>query len=293
MIPCKTFVVPTVCTEPRVTALSGSDTALVESTRAGNPDAFLELWTRHFEAVVGVARRLVADESSVLSVVNDAFAVVMVDIAQDRYAHDRVGLEPFRLSVYKAVADLVGHPRPSVASDVPLLRALRRLPARLQSVVWYVDVEEMDWDEVERLVGEGPAEVRTAYRLAHTNLRAEWVMALLEDQTIPDGCAWNLRRTSSRAAGWLSWTATRRYDRHLRGCTWCQELGEGLGDPAAALACQASRIFDPCERAVDGASVSIPDLVAIQHQESWTSGRGRRRKNGKNGTYVPLGSRED
>lgn len=271
MIPCRTLVVPTVDTMPPGRAFGGSDTALVEATRTGDPDAFLELWTRHFDAVVRLARRLVADEASVLSVVNDAFAVVMIDIAQDRYAHDRVGMEPFRLSVYKAVADLVGHPHPSGASSPPILRALHRLPPRLQAVAWYVDVEEMSWGEVERLVGEGPAEVRTAYRLAHTNLRAEWVMALLEDETIPDGCAWNLRRISSRAAGWLSWSATRRYDRHLRGCTWCQELAEALKAPASALACEASRVFDPRGRAADDTCAPTPDGALIRNREAETA----------------------
>jgi DNA-directed RNA polymerase specialized sigma24 family protein len=249
--PSSALVVPTVGTRAQVRALGDSDIALVEATRTGDPDAFLELWTRHVEAVVCLARRLVADENAVSSVVNDAFAVVMIDIAQDRYAHDRVGLEPFRLSVYTAVADLLGHPRPGGRSSVPVLRALHRLPPRMQSVVWYVDVEEMGWGEVERLVGEGPAEVRTAYRLAHTTLRAEWVMDLLEDETVPDGCVWNLRRTGSRAAGWLSWSAARRYDRHLRGCTWCQELAEALRSPTSVLAHEARLVFDVAPRPED------------------------------------------
>jgi hypothetical protein len=241
-IPSSSLVVPTVGTMAPVRALGDSDIALVEATRTGDPDAFLELWTRHVEAVARLARRLVADESAVSSV---------IDIAQDRYAHDRVGLEPFRLSVYKAVADLLGHPRPGGRSSVPVLRALHRLPPRMQSVVWYVDVEEMGWGEVERLVGEGPAEVRTAYRLAHTTLRAEWVMDLLEDETVPDACVWNLRRTGSRAAGWLSWSAARRYDRHLRGCTWCQELAEALSSPASVLAHEAYLVLDVALRPED------------------------------------------
>jgi len=230
-----TPLVPTVGAAEPARLRGVSDALLVEFTRTGDPDAFPELWTRHIDAVVHLTRRLVADPDSVLPVVKDAFAIVKIDIAQDRYAHHHVGVEPFRVSVYRAVADLVGRSLPSGASRPPILRALHQLPPRFQALLWYLDVEAMSLGDVELLVGESPAEMQTAHRLALTNLRAEWLLALLDYPTLPSACVWNLRRTNSRAADWLSKTATQRYDHHLRECRWCQNLAVDLQSPGQAL----------------------------------------------------------
>lgn len=222
---------------------TSGDFALIEETRSGSPDAFLELWVRHVSSVARFTYRLVGSEAATQSVMNDAFAAVMLDIARDRPDHHRIGLEPFRLSVYRAVADLVGHPLPNGDAYPAVLRGLRQLSPRFQSVLWYRDVEAIRTHEVGRLLGEGPTDIITARTPALSSLRTEWILTLLDDPTVRDPCAWNLRRITSRATGSLSWASTTRYDRHLRGCPWCQSLGRDLDSPATALVREAVRIF--------------------------------------------------
>jgi len=219
------------------------DLALIEETRSGSPDAFLELWVRHVSSVARFTYRLIGSEAATHSVINEAFAAVMLDIARDRPDRHRIGLEPFRLSVYRAVADLVGHPLPSRDAVPAVLRGLRRLSPRLQSILWYRDVEAVQAREVGRLLGESPADIVSARSPALERLRAEWILTLLEDPTVRDSCAWNLRRAGSRSTGSLSWASTARYDRHQRGCSWCQSLGQDLDSPATALVREAVRIF--------------------------------------------------
>lgn len=207
---------------------SSSDTLLVERTRARDVDAFLELWTRHADAAARVAARLLPPGARTESVVNDAFASVLLDITQDRDP-----MRPFRVIVYQAVCRLVG----SVdVDDLPqVLRALGHLPLRSQAVLWYHDVERLPMAEVERLVGDGPAELRTVRRHALLSLRAEWAIEKVMDPEVADACAWCVTRLRARSAGWLPAPAKQRFDRHVRSCAHCHEFLEQVDDIPGAL----------------------------------------------------------
>lgn len=205
-----------------------SDSLLVESTRSGDANAFLDLWSRHSRAVALVAARLTPPGERPGAVVNDAFAAVLTDITLDR---DPAG--PFRVLAYKAVLRLVG--RTDLDEPVPLVRALGHLPSRAQSVLWYRDVEGLSEAEVALLVGEGPVEQRTVRRQALLALRAEWAIEKVMDPAVSDMCAWSATRLRARAAGWLTPSALQRFDRHVASCADCTEFVEQVGDLPATL----------------------------------------------------------
>ena len=204
--------------EPPQTGAVISDSHLVEEARAGDHDAYLQLWVRHVEAVRQVAATAPVD-GSVERFVNRAFARVLEQIRGDR---DPLG--PFRAYLLTVLHAEFGVPDDTALPATNVLRAFRRLPVRAQTVLWYSVVEHRAPRETAVFVGEAESAIVPLLDASVEQLRAEWLVELICDPTLTDTCAWLVQRAAARARGELRQVAADRFDRHLAGCATCQEF---------------------------------------------------------------------
>lgn len=196
--------------------LTISDSYLVEQVREGDLDAYLELWDRHVGSARAVAATALASDVEVESAVNSAFSRVLGQITIDL---DPVG--PFRPYLLHMVHEEFGVWEREALPLTNVLRAFRRLPLRVQTVLWYSVVEELEVREVATLTGENIDELRALLAQSIEYLRAEWIVELICDPTISDTCAWLVQRADARARRELGEISADRFDRHLAGCAVC------------------------------------------------------------------------
>ncbi|SDB94864.1 hypothetical protein SAMN05216410_1116 [Sanguibacter gelidistatuariae] len=196
-----------------------SDSYLVEQVRDGNLDAYLELWDRHVESARAVASTADVDDGEVESVVNRAFSRVLGQITINL---DPLG--PFRPYLFHMLQEEFGVRERAALPLTNVLRAFRRLPVRVQTVLWYSVVEELETLEVATLTGEKVEDLTPLLIQSIDHLRAEWLVELICDPTISDTCAWLVQRTDARVRGELGQISADRFDRHLTDCEVCAEF---------------------------------------------------------------------
>ncbi|MCO7272075.1 zf-HC2 domain-containing protein [Cellulosimicrobium cellulans] len=226
------------------------DVELADAVRAGDVDAYAELWGRHAGAGRAAARRLTAtyDPDDLLQ---EAFARILH--ALQAGAGPTGPFRPYLYTTLRAVAASWSRtPAPFPVDEVPevadardattevlersvTVRAFRRLPERWQSVLWYTEVEGMEPREAGPLLGlSAPATAALAYR-AREGLRREWLQAHVETDAVAPECRWTAERLGDHARGTLSPSARDRVEDHLTGCLACSILAEEVDDVASRL----------------------------------------------------------
>jgi RNA polymerase sigma factor (sigma-70 family) len=226
------------------------DVELADAVRAGDVDAYAELWGRHAGAGRAAARRLTAsyDPDDLLQ---EAFARILH--ALQAGAGPTGPFRPYLYTTLRAVAASWSRaPAPFPVDEVPevadvrdattevlersvTVRAFRRLPERWQSVLWYTEVEGMEPREAGPLLGlSAPATAALAYR-AREGLRREWLQAHVATDAVAPECRWTAARLGDHARGTLSPTARDRVEDHLTGCLSCSILAEEVDDVASRL----------------------------------------------------------
>ncbi|WP_264030128.1 zf-HC2 domain-containing protein [Cellulosimicrobium sp. SH8] len=226
------------------------DVELADAVRAGDVDAYAELWGRHAGAGRAAARRLTAtyDPDDLLQ---EAFARILH--ALQAGAGPTGPFRPYLYTTLRAVAASWSRtPAPFPVDEVPevadardattevlersvTVRAFRRLPERWQSVLWYTEVEGMEPREAGPLLGlSAPATAALAYR-AREGLRREWLQAHVATDAVAPECRWTAERLGDHARGTLSPTARDRVEDHLTGCLACSILAEEVDDVASRL----------------------------------------------------------
>ncbi|UKJ64992.1 sigma-70 family RNA polymerase sigma factor [Cellulosimicrobium cellulans] len=227
-----------------------ADAELADAVRAGDADAYAELWERHAGAGRAAARRLTAsyDPDDLLQ---EAFARILHALQSG--AGPTGPFRPYLYTTLRAVAASWSRtPAPFPVEEVPevadvrdattevlersvTVRAFRRLPERWQSVLWYTEVEGMEPREVGPLLGlSAPATAALAYR-AREGLRREWLQAHVATDAVAPGCRWTAERLGDHARGTLSTTTRDRVEEHLTGCLACSIRAEEVDDVASRL----------------------------------------------------------
>lgn len=196
-----------------------SDSHLVEEVRAGDRDAYLQLWVRHVDIARRVAATASASDSSVEDVVNRAFSRVLGQITVDL---DPLG--PFRPYLLRMIHEEFGVREGEALPSTNVLRAVRRLPVRAQTILWYSVVEERTPTEIAMYMGEDVDALAPLLEQSIEDLRAEWLVELVCDPSLTDTCAWLVQRAGARIRGDLRQVAADRFDRHLTGCEDCQQF---------------------------------------------------------------------
>ena len=232
--------------------LAHGDAALAELARAGNSEAFAELWSRHVGAGTVAARQFsgIADADDIVS---ESYLRIFRAMQHGGGPH-----EAFRPYLYRTIRNIAldwrakqvavsleetaeleepdSDPQLAVLENVVTARAFRELPERWQAVLWYIDVEGMSPAEAAPMVGLSPNATSALSLRAREGFKKAWLQAHVNDLTVPAECRWTNERMAQYSRRTLSPRARGRFDRHLEGCVRCSILIEEIGDLSGHLA---------------------------------------------------------
>lgn len=230
-------------------AQEASDAELIAAVRAGDEDAYAQLYRRHHGPALRYARSLASSSAEAEDLVADAFTRVLAALRTGNGPDE--AFRPYLLSaVRNAFYDLTRRANrerpvddltpfapeapfvdPVLAKDERRLVALAfsELPERWQTVLWHTEVEGEKPASVAPLLGiSANAVAALAYR-AREGLRERYLHVHLSSTT-DEQC----RRTTERLAAYtrkkLSKSETRQVHQHLDGCNRCRLLFTELAD---------------------------------------------------------------
>ena len=264
-----------------------TDRELVRAGAAGSSEAFAELYRRHSDAAVRVARGVLANGDDAADAVGEAFTKVFGHISGGRFSDD-VEFRPYllaatrnaavdqvrragRLAPTPDLADLeAGSPRPGPSDTIVgneeselVAQAFRDLPGRWQSVLWLTEVEGMPPREAAQMLGLSANNVAQLATRARARLRERFLQAHVRNHAGP-GCQDTVDRLGAYLAGTLSVGARRSVDDHLAGCEPCRVRLAEVEDLGGAL----RRVVIP-----------LPLLAAVA--ERLAGGNAGRRRHGR------------
>lgn len=216
------------------------DAALADLVRAGDPDAFGVLWSRHAAAGGAAARQFasIADPEDIVSEAylrvlrtlqngggpTEAFRPYLYRTIRNVALDWRDKTNSISLEVAPELEDIDSDPETVTTERSIAARAFRTLPDRWQAVLWYLEVEGMDPAEVAPLLQLAPNAVSALGVRAREGLKKAWLQAHVSEQPVPPGCRWTTDRMGQYARGSLTARARARFDRHLDTCERCTEL---------------------------------------------------------------------
>ncbi len=171
------------------------DAELIDNTRAGDSDAYGELYSRHFQAARAAAHALTQNRSDVDDVVSEAFARVLR--ASCSGGGPDVSFRPYLMAAVRNVfydrlrcnREL---PSDDVADEINLAlldsdtdredsavatAAFAALPQRWQRVLWHTEVEGLCAAEIAPLLGLAPNAVAALAYRAREGLRQAYARA--------------------------------------------------------------------------------------------------------------------
>jgi len=230
-----------------------SDEDLILLARSGDSSAFGELWSRHAQSGIVVARsftsRIDADD-----LVAEAFTRIYQRVL-DGGGPDGA-FRPYLYTTIRNLARRLGSGRndiqiediedmrddnipedpTTVALDARLTAsAFKSLPERWQSVLWYTEVEGMNPQDVAPLLGLTANGVSALAYRAREGLRTAWLQAHVSDAGATADCRWVTERLGENARDSLTNNEKTRFDTHLAACERCgivasevQEVGSGI-----------------------------------------------------------------
>ncbi|WP_223691689.1 sigma-70 family RNA polymerase sigma factor [Leifsonia poae] len=231
-----------------------SDAELVELTRAGDREAFAELWRRHARAGLTVARSFTStfDADDLIS---EAYAKIYQAIAAGKGP-----TTAFRAYLFTTIrniasswgrarhetpiddAETIEDPAFSEASTIAALdrsltaTAFRSLPTRWQEVLWYCEVEAMSPQDVAPLLGmKANAVAALAYR-AREGLRQAWIQAHIAATPADSDCRWTTERLGAYARKSLGKRDTAKLEDHLASCAKCTIVAAEAHEVGSRLA---------------------------------------------------------
>lgn len=165
------------------------DAALLDSTRAGDADAYGELYRRHYPAARATAQALTHNASDTDDVISEAFARVLR--ASRSGGGPAISFRPYLVAAVRNVFfDRVRCTRELPSGDVAgginatsadlyseredgavAAAALAALPDRWRRVLWYAEVEGLNAAEIAPLLGISPGSVAALAYRAREGLR--------------------------------------------------------------------------------------------------------------------------
>lgn len=223
------------------------DEALISATRAGDTDAFAELYRRHHDSAGRTAGAMSRTRSDAEDAVADAFMRVLRalragsgpdqafrpyllttvrHVCYDRTA--RRGRESPTASIDDAAG--AGEPQHAPGADdandpdrALVLEAFRRLPERWQTVLWHLDVEGETPIDVASILGLAPNAVSALAYRAREGLRQEFINVHLRSTT-DEACYECRSALGGYVRSKLCAREQARIERHLDECTECHDL---------------------------------------------------------------------
>ncbi|HWL01295.1 MAG TPA: sigma-70 family RNA polymerase sigma factor [Microbacteriaceae bacterium] len=232
-----------------------SDRALIALTRAGDQEAYSELWSRHRSAATGAAR-LATDSIDPDDLVSEAYTVILAAIHQGG-GPTGDGFRPYLCATVRNLARRWGAGRREYAvEELPedpgedevlegqlgslddrLVRdAFGELPRRWQEILWFTEVEGLELAAVGRQLGLKPNAVAALAFRAREGLRKAWLQAHVADTLRGGECGWVLARIGEHSRDGLRQRAGARVDEHLAACRSCRDIALEVGQVNRRLA---------------------------------------------------------
>ena len=231
-----------------------SDAELITSVRAGDRQAFGDLYSRHASAAAALARQFARSPAEADDLVSEAFARVLDGLLEGKgpdtafraylfttvrnTAYDRTRKDK-RLQF---TDDIESHDQPADLDDPVIAdlenglvgRAFAGLPERWQTVLWHVQVEGQSPAEVGVLMGMAPNAVSSLAFRAREGLREAYLQAHLAE-TAADQCRTTVDRLGAWTRGGLSKRERAQVDAHLQVCDRCPALAAELSEINTSL----------------------------------------------------------
>jgi RNA polymerase sigma factor (sigma-70 family) len=232
----------------------GDDRTLLLRVRAGDDDAFTELYERHVGPVRRLAWALTRNAAEAEDLVAESFFRVLRVVRRGRGPVDNA--RPYLLTVARRVASEWSSNRSEIpvedvtaSGNAPLdendgsagvelemlARAFKSLPPRWQRVLWHVEVEGEGPSSVAPILGLTPNATAALAHRAREGLRAAYVQAHLREQERPLDCQPVVAKLGAFAVGRLRRRDATRVRAHLAWCPSCRELHAELDEVGAAL----------------------------------------------------------
>lgn len=231
-----------------------SDRELLADLRAGDDDAYGELWRRHHPAALRAAHQY--DHSGEAEdIAAEAFARVL-----DAVRHGNGPTEAFRAYLLRAVSNVAQNAarvrRRSVPSDDeavldtpiepddPAIEALdqhyitqayERLTPAQKEVLWYVEVERMQTKEAAAFLGVSANAAAQLSGRAREALSREYLQVHIQQHGDNPGCKNALGKLGAYVRGTLGVLSRRQVDKHLKNCAKCSLALADLKEIGASL----------------------------------------------------------
>ena len=235
------------------TTSASSDAELISAVRSGDNDAYGELFSRHHEAAMRMARQLVLGPDAD-DLVAEAFvrvmAIVQAGKGPDEFFRAYLLSSIRRLHIDRIRATQRVRPTGDEAELDRVVRfvdpvemtfeqkaaadAFASLPERWQLVLWHLDVEGQKPAQIAPLLGLSPNSVSALVYRAREGLR----LAYLQGHLAPprdDNCSWTTSHLGQYVRKALSRRDTATVDDHLETCSRCSALYLELAEVNANL----------------------------------------------------------
>jgi RNA polymerase sigma factor (sigma-70 family) len=230
-----------------------ADRDLLVAVRAGDHDAYGELWSRHAEAIrksVTFFTNFDADD-----VTAETFTRVLRSIENGNGPVD--AFRPYAMVTARNIATEWSRTQTDLpldaAEDLPddsladhmsaldddrslAASAFRSLPSRWQEVLWYTEVEQMKPAEVAPLLGMSANNVAVLTGRAREGLRQAWITAHVRSDNVPAEHKWFIERAAKYARNKLPARQRRLVSEHLEACPNCRLAFEEIENASSRLA---------------------------------------------------------
>ncbi|HET6562240.1 MAG TPA: sigma-70 family RNA polymerase sigma factor [Marmoricola sp.] len=219
-----------------------SDPELISGVRSGDLDAYGELFSRHADAALRLARQLTRG-SDAEDLVSEAFTKVMgiltegggpdvafrayLLIAIRRLYVDRVRRDSRLTNSGDMTTFDPGVPfQDTVVAEFEssaAARAFATLPERWQLVLWHLEVENQKPADIARLLGMSPNSVSALAYRAREGLRQAFLSAHLADTSDAD-CRWTVEHLGGYVREGLAKRDSIKVKGHLDACRSCTAM---------------------------------------------------------------------
>ena len=232
-----------------------SDAELIAKVRAGEGDAYGQLFGRHHRAAVGLAYRYARNGSDAEDLAAEGFANVLAALQSgsgpDAFFRAYLFSSIARLAARKNVGDgrqtlsddLAAYENPTGYTD-PVLASFesrtvadsfRSLPERWQAVLWYTEIDGMSPAAVAPLLGLSANGVSALAVRAREGLRQSYLQHHITATAEDPGCAAVTDKLGAYARRGLSPRNETKVRDHLDECSKClglllqvQDVGAGM-----------------------------------------------------------------
>lgn len=118
----------------------------------------------------------------------------------------------------------------AAAANSITARAFDSLSGTSRSLLWYMDIEQMDCDSVSTILGIPRPELMMQTAIARYELRFAWLEQQQQSVRIPQLCKETAGYITSKTVSVLSPQDINRLQNHLNSCLRCSIIEEELGE---------------------------------------------------------------